>query len=432
MPISRSGGGYGPPARSTFPLGVSGRYIIDAQGAPFFIHGDTPWMIVNQLTDGQIETYLRTRSTQGVNAILIEAPGYYFTSQTPATDNVDGDDPFTVMSPVNWTLNNVFWLRVDHLVNRAKACGIFVLINPAYLGFNGDGVEGWMPDVTAASAGTLQAYGAALATRYTQGNVGWCFGGDFAGDTTQRDKQANILTGIRSVRTGDIVTGHAYRTDADAYTYWGAGGQNYAGFNLNNIYLAADGSDGYSEAETAYGRSGPLPFVMIEAGYEGSRTLAEFRRASWQSVLSGACGHFWGNNPIWGFGEPHFNGGAGAAASLASLTSTGATQMRYLRDLLVSYSWQSLVPRTGSTLVTTSLGTGTGRVCPASYTSGSTVALIYSPAVNVTLDMTHFAQGSVRVRLYDVTAGTFSAVGTFSNTGTQAVTVAAESVVVCD
>lgn len=427
--------------RDKWPLIIGSRYLQQADGAPFLVHGDTPWAIEVQLTRAQVDTYLSTRYGQGFTAILFELCEHKFSSNSPVWRNAEGNDPFSSVAAgsVTWqTPTEAYWQMVDYIIAEAKSRGMVCFVTPAYLGFGGGtgspSDEGWMGAVTAASDANLQSYGTFLGQRYGgYGNVVWVAGGDYAGTATERDKQWNIFNKIIEEDPDAIVTGHQARTNADAYTYWGAGGQGYAGFNLNSIYGAADGSDGYSEAATAYGRSGPLPFFMIEAGYEGERTLAEVRRAAYQSMLSGACGHFFGNNPIWGFGEPNFNGGAGPAASLSSLTSTGAQQMGYLKALLTAYEWHLLTPKTDTSLVSGSLGSGTGRICPASYTSeGRTVALIYSPAVDITLVMTAFAQSSVRVRLFDPTAGTYSTVGTYSNTGTQSVTVAAESVVVCD
>lgn len=49
--------GGGLPPGNMFPLAVhaSGRYLVDAQGTPFLIHGDTPWSIAVQLTDAEVD-----------------------------------------------------------------------------------------------------------------------------------------------------------------------------------------------------------------------------------------------------------------------------------------------------------------------------------------------------------------------------------------
>lgn len=417
---------------SRFPLSSAGRYLVGADGRPVFLLGDTPWSIAVQLTHAQVDQYLEARAAQGFTAILWNAIEHKFSSQTPAYRNAYGYDPFTTMTDFA-APNENYWRTVDYIVNRSRALGIVCVINPAYLGYGG-GDEGFNVEVTAESAADLQTYGAWLARRYTQGNVIWCMGGDYAGTVGERDKQWHVVTGMRTVRTSDLITAHNARTDSDAFSHW----SGYAGFNLNAIYVGISvPQESYSEAATAYGRSGPLPFVFIEGDYDSSNpaTDADLRRQAWQSVLSGACGHFFGNVPIWGFGEPVMSGGAGAAAALASGLDTTATRdVRRVHELLRGYEWHLLEPRTDTSLVTSSLGTGTARVCPA-LAKGGRFALIWVPSdQSVTVQMSAFTVSSVRARLYDPTTGAFSAVAgsPFANSGTQSITTGGERVIVLD
>jgi hypothetical protein len=397
-----------------------------------FLMGDTPWSLAVQCTHAQIDQYLSARAGQGFNAILFNAIEHYFSSQSPAYRNASGYDPFTSMTDFA-SPNENYWRTVDFIVNRAKALGIVCVINPAYLGYGG-GQEGWNTEITAESAGDLQTYGAWLARRYDQGNVIWCMGGDYAGTTGERDKQWNIVTGMRTVRTTDLVTAHNARVDSDAYSNW----SGYAGFNLNAIYVGISvPQESYTEAATAYGRSGPLPFVFMEGDYDSDNpaTDADLRRQVWQSVTSGACGHFFGNTPIWGFGEPNASGGAGAAAALASgLTTTATREYLHVGALLRAYEWDKLVPKTDTSLVSSSLSSGSSRVCPALSSDGR-FALIWVPSSQtVTVVMSAFSVSSVRARLYDPTTGAFSTVGgsPFVNSGTQGIATGGERVIVLD
>lgn len=427
------------PARATrgatpnrFPLSVSGRYLRKANGKPFIVVGDTPWTIEVQLTHAQIDEFLNHRRSVGINAILFELIEHKFSSQSPAYRNAAaGVDPFSSMSPVAWTSpTETYWRTVDYVINGALSRGIACFVCPAYLGFNG-GDEGWMSDVTAASEADLQAYGAWLARRYTQGNIVWVMGGDYAGDSTERAKQWNIVTGMRTVRTDQIITGHPTRADATAYSKW----DGYTGFNLNNAYIPTT-NIGDDRCATAYGQG--MPFVMIEGGYKGESTVtdASIRMSIWHAICSGACGAFMGENPIWGFGEPNMNGGDGAAAALASsLNSSAALQMRHFRTLVATYDVSKLVPKTDTSLVSSSLGTSgtSGRVCPALAGDGS-FALVWTPSVAVTVVMTNFRQSSVRARWYDPSDGSFTTVSgsPFSNSGSQTMTPSTDCVLVLD
>lgn len=421
------GRGVAVTAESLFPLAVSGRRLVSPTGRPFLLVGDTPWSIAVQLTHEQIDRYLDHRRAVGVNAILFNAIEHYFSSQSPAYRNASGYDPFTSMTDFA-APNDSYWRTVDHIVNGCLARGIVAMINPAYLGYTG-GSQGWTSEITAESAGDLQTYGAWLARRYTQPNVLWCFGGDYVGDATLRSKQWNIVTGMRTVRTDQVITAHTARNDRP-YSYW----NGQTGFNLNNIYVGSD-NIAHDDAASAYSES--LPFFLLEGGYEGEAgSAATIRLALYTSVLSGACGHFFGNNPIWGFGEPNASGGAGAAATLnTSLNSTAAQSMAHARRLFDGYDWSRLVPKTDTSLVSSSLGTsGTnGRVCPALDSEGL-FAMIWTPSVNLTVVMTNFRQSSVRGRWFNPSDGTWSdASGSpFANTGSQSFTAPGERVLVLD
>lgn len=424
------------PAGSIFPLSVhpSGRYLRSANGNPFFIHGDTPWSIAGQLSNAQIDTYLDDRQTKGFNTILFNAPEKYFSSQSPTYNNADGIAPFTTTSHTSASFEsmvNTYWQRVDYIVQQAKNRDILCIINPAYLGFGGgtgsSGDQGWDYHVNAATAGNLQTYGANLQTRYGEyGNVIWCLGGDYVpADVT---KQWNIATGIRSISTNVIITAHGSRA-VSAYDSW----NGQAGFNLNNIY---SDTEEYQLAATEYGRSGPMPFFLIEAQYDGGpATPADCRRQAYTSVLSGSCGHLFGNYPIWGFGEPNANGGAGPAAALTNgLTTTATSQMAYVKALFSLYRWELLQPKTDTSLVSSSLGSAGTRVCPARASDGS-FAMIWIPtSQTVTVVMSAIASSNVRARLYDTTTGSYTTVSgsPFANTGIQNIASGGERVLVLD
>lgn len=417
-----------------FPLSVhwSGRYLVDANGYPFLIHGDTPWSLVASLTDTEVDQYIDDRAAKGFTALLLQSPGLYFTNDGNTT-NADGVAPFTSMTGNwNWTLNNTYWTRVDRVINRCKARGMVVVMNPAYWGFNG-GVEGCYTQCQAQSDATLQSYGTALANRYTQGNVIWCLGGDYDGvDAAAVTKQWQIAVGIRSVRTTDIITAHG-SPGSPAYTAW----SGQTGFNLNAAY-PGDTADIYSECATEYARSGPIPFVMLEGIYEQERaspiSAAGLRRQSYQALLSGACGQFFGNSPIWHFESPNrpftYTG-----TWESNLDSTGSTQQQYVKSLFSSVRWWTLQPKTDTGLVSSSLSTGDTRICPALASDG-TFALIWVPSsqtITVVTNALTGVSGNVRIRRFNVTDGTYTTINAgVAKTSAQSVATGAEGVIVID
>jgi hypothetical protein len=422
-----------PPAEGIFPLGIhsSGRYLVDAQGAPFFVHGDTAWSLAVQLTAAEIDTYLDDRQTKGVTAILFNAIEHEFSSQSPAYRNVSGADPFTSMTDFA-APNNTYWTRVDYIVNGALSRDMLCVINPAYFGFQ-LGSQGWENEIVAESDADLQTYGAWLANRYTQGNVMWCWGGDDDGDATLRAKQRQILTGIRSVRTTDLNTFHP---TPDKHALEVVSTADYPNF-VNWSYAYEDaGEYPFAQVAQAYAASGPVPVVYFEGRYENenSAPVAMFRRMSYTSLLAGACGQFFGNSPIWHFETPFPPSPFSWSGTWESaLNSTGSTEQQYVPDLFLAYQWQKLEPRTDNSLVSSSKGGTTSPVCPALANDGS-FAMIYVPnSQTVTLVKSALAPSNLRVRLYDPTAGTYSThTASTPNTGTLNVATGGERIIVVD
>jgi hypothetical protein len=421
-----------PSAVPSFPLqiGPSRRYLIDSAGRPFLLHGDTPWSIAAQLGDADIDEYVDDRAAKGFTALLFEAPVFHFTADG-SPNNIDGIAPFTSMSGSwNWTLNDTYWQRVDRIVNRCRGHGLVCVINPAYLGYTGL-QEGCDTKLLGTPDSVLQQYGAGLARRYAQGNVIWCLGGDADPDATLRAKQWQIVAGIRTVRTTDIITAHA-APGSPAYAKW----HGQVGFNLNSAY-PGDVADVYSECLDEYARSDPMPFFMIEGIYEQERALpidaSGLRRQSYQALLSGACGQFFGNSPIWHFESPNapfsYRG-----TWWSNLNSVGSIEQAHVKKLIIDCEWWKLEPKSDTTFVVSPLGSGASRVAAAAASDG-TFGMAHVPSSQTVVFNTSAlsgVHGKVRVRLYDPTKGAYSVVGTFTTPGSLSVAVNGDRIVVLD
>ena len=303
------------------------------------------------------------------------------------------------------------------------------IINPAYLGYASGG-DGWYDAVAAASPSDLQTYGVWLANRYTQGNIIWCLGGDQ--DDSLIMRQWNIVIGMRSVRTTDIITAHALsgQTNADdAYTYWAG----MAGFNLNTVYgWPTQGYFPYTLCAQAWKRG--MPFLGFEFSYENSQgaTQQMLRQQSYGSLLSGACGQLFGNNPVWYFDAPPGRPPSGNWVTASD--SEGYASQSYVKALFAAFEWWKLVPKTNTSLVTSDLGSKAGRIYPARASDGS-FAMIYVPkGRTVSVVMSALTPGLVRARLYDPRNGKYETVAgsPFPNSSTRDFTTVGERVIVLD
>ncbi len=131
-----------------YPLKVAEgqRILLDQEGAPFLVVGDTAWSLIVQLHEADIDQYLDDRRSRGFNAIIVNLIEHKFCTDPPRTRaglapfKKDGDlsvrNPRTLISPTGSSRRH------------AIADALAVWLTPAYLGAGG-GDEGWFRDIKA-------------------------------------------------------------------------------------------------------------------------------------------------------------------------------------------------------------------------------------------------------------------------------------------
>jgi Protein of unknown function (DUF4038)/Putative collagen-binding domain of a collagenase len=424
--------------RSTrFPLSIhsSGRYLVDQWGVPFLMKGDAIWTIEVNGTNAQIDTYVASRVLLGFNTVMCECIEILYSQQSPAYNNVDGNAPFTTMSPTDFSsMVTAYWNRIDYLANQCLANGLLLLLFPAYLGFNGaNPAQGWAANVDADTDAHLNTFGTTWANRYNQANVIPIALGDQNPDSTTLGKSFQIFgsSGILGVRPAQIVTAHSQRLSS-AYAQL----STWLPFNLlNTIYCPKTGETDDLSA-TEYARtgspftSGSYPFFLIEDGYEGEsgNTVANVRKSHWTSMLSGGSGVTSSNANWWPLGCAAGGAFTGtAAAALANYYNTPGTLMRsWAFALYEQYFVQSpAVPKTDTSLVSTALGTsGTAaRTCPALGGNGQYALIWKNNTASITVVLSALSKVNLRVRWFDPSCNAFvppAEGNAFTNSGSQA------------
>jgi hypothetical protein len=366
-------------ATGMFPLKVDStkRYLLDAQGRPFLVIGDTPWDLINRLTDAEIDAYLADRRAKGINTVLVALMEHYplWTKPSHVPNNVYGDPPFTVPGDFS-TPNEAYMGHVATMLQNALDRGMLVMMTPAYAGFGG-GDQGWWVEMQANGPAKLRAFGQYVANRFAAyPNLVWVEGGDYSPtDHTLVDAIAN---GIRDVNATWLQTFHGARhTNALDWTAasW---------LTLNAIYT--DATSIVSQANSQYAKS-TMPFFLIESAYEtgpaGNGALV--RPQMYANNLSGASGCLIGYEELWPFPD----------GWQSLMNSQGADAMKFLGMLWNARSWWLLVPD------------GTGK---AAYASDGTFAFAYAAGGTVSVDLGRLAGPSVRAQWYDPTNGTYSSV----------------------
>ena len=377
-----------------FPLHVDStkHYLIDAQGNPFLVNGDTPWDLSARLTDSEIVTYLNDRQAQGINTILVELmdhTSWSLQDNPHAPNNVFGDPPFTTPGDFS-TPNEAYMAHVATMLQNALDRGMLVMITPAYAGFDG-GDQGWWVEMQANGASKLQAFGQYLANRFAAyPNIVWVEGGDYSpSDHTLIDAIAN---GIRSVNATWLQTFHGGRgTNALDYT-------TAAWLTLNDIYTDGTPSTIVAAANKEYAKSN-MPFFLVESAYEtGSAGDGGLVRPQlYANNLSGATGYLLGYEDLWPF----------PSGWQTLMNSEGAKAMQHFGQLWRARSWWLLVPD------------GTG---DAAYASDGSFGFAYAAGGSVTVNLGKVNKtASVGAQWYDPTNGTYSAVSgsPFATSGTR-------------
>jgi len=390
-----------PGAAAAFPLHTEPgkRYLVDAQGKPFLIHGDTAWSLVVQLTDAEVDQYLDDRKARGFNAILVNLIEHFFANNAP-NDKVP-NAPFTTPGSFS-TLNDAYFIRAAHIVQKAADREMLVLMTPAYLGFNG-GNEGWYQDMVASGTTALRNYGRYLGARFAAyNNIMWLNGGDFTPAPPDRIYHEAVANGIRDINTTWL---HSFHGNPGEAALDAVGSVPWLG--VNNIYTQAN--DVHTRGLAQYNNS-TMPYFLLEARYESEPNppAQQLRAQAYEALLAGATGQIFGNNPIWHFEAPNSlypYAGTPWPTWRTALDSDGSRSMQHVIALWKPRSWWLLEPSDGMIVA------GPGHAARA---NNGSFALAYVTG-NVTVQLDQLAGPNVNVlaRRYNPFTGAFTTIGTF-------------------
>ena len=464
------------PPPSIFPLTVSSnrRHLRKNDGTPFLICGDSTWSLSVNLSAADQITFLDDCVAKGITSVMFNAIEHHY-SVVKAPKDVDGNLPFTLtMNGATYTgspngtpaasgtqgqfsadayanINNqapdptqigsTYWNRVDALLSACLARNIAVFVWPMYLGFHGN-QEGWISELVVWDAvigaggftgqsfadptkSKLWNYGAWLAARWAAyPNVIWVAGGDYgSGSQSLSAGQAaavkSCIDGIKSQQPNALWTAHWDRpciSDDTAITG--------VTWDLNFAY---SGDEAAEETRRAYAVTATKPAYWGEGFYEAGLFggTAPFRKYLYWGFLGGIAGGFFGHEQLWRFDD-------GTPGTLWStlLTTQGRLDAQRQYAFFQARPWHRLVPN-GLGGIGTLITAGGGTASPqstdyvaAAATPERDLLLAYVPPAHtgsVTVDMTKLG-ATVTARWFDPTNATFTAIGTFPNTGTQAFT----------
>ena len=322
----------------------------------------------------------------------------------------DGLNPFTAVNDLS-TPNEAYFARCDQVIRAAADRGINVILNPADTG-------GFMPVLRANGVDKCRSYGRYIGNRYRDfDNIIWMSGSDFMSWRTDSDN-ALVMAIAGGIRETD--SRHIQTLQLDYFVSSSLDNTLWSGLvTLNAAYTYYPA---YAEVLEDYNRSPAVPVFLIESDYEGeSGADAErLRRQEYWSLLSGACGHVFGNAYVWPI----------TAGWKDNLDTPGVVQFGYCRALFESRPWHSLVPDQAHALVTAgygnfwaggtpSYGISQNDYAAAASTPDEKLAIVYIPTSRtITVDLARLS-GSVSAHWYDPTTGAAQSISgsPFPNSG---------------
>jgi hypothetical protein len=335
------------------------RFLVTENGDPFFWLGDTGWLLFSKLSREEAVGYLDDRRQKGFNVIQVMVVHDVMNSVNFYGDtsivNHTIDNP--LVTPGNSYEDPVqydFWDHADYIIDLAGQKGIYMALVPVW----GSNVRGGK--VTVDQAGKYAAW---LSERYKdKSNVIWLNGGDVKGSDSL-SVWNKIGKTLRKNCPGQIITFHPFgRTQSSEWFH----DAEWLDFNMfqsghrrydQETSVLSFGEDNWKYMANDYNKTPVKPSLDGEPSYESIPqglhdpsqpywTDSDVRRYAYWSVFAGGCGFTYGHNAIMQFNKPGDKSPAYGVREFwdEALDAPGASQMIFLRDLILSRSYSDRIP----------------------------------------------------------------------------------------
>jgi hypothetical protein len=390
------------------------RFLVTAEGKPFFYLGDTAWELFHRLDRADAERYLRRRAEQGFTVIQAVVLAEFDGLTEP---NPYGHLPLKDNDPTK--PNDDYFKHVDWVISKANEFGLYVGVLPTW----GDKVnKKWGKGPEIFTPANARSFGEYLGKRYQRHGVIWILGGD---RPVEKPEHLEIWKAMAAgLRAGDggthLVTYHPMGGGRSRQHFAGADDvlDFHAQQNGHNIDVpvwerlakdyAATPTKPVLEMEPLY-EGHPIDFKAKEKGHSNA---ADIRKFAYWGVISGGCGHTYGHHSVWQFyssNRPPVN--LPLVTWDVAINDPGANQMRHLRKLVESKPYLSRIP---SPEMIPDPGAGGKRVV-ATRDTERTYALIYCPASrSFAVNLEGWPRRPLRVSLFDPRTGETKDYGTLS------------------
>lgn len=414
----------------------NGRYLIQADGKPFFWMADTAWELIHRLNREEVLTYLTNAADEGFNVIqvvgLAQLDGL-------TVGNAQGDLPLHDRNPSKPAVtegNNPlvakeydYWDHADYVIDTASSLGIYVAFLPSWGEFLWNN-KGQSADVIFNESNSTD-YGQWLGKRYkNKQNIIWVLGGDRIPDSPDKlTIVRNMAGGIESEGANQLMTYHPWGQESSSKWFHH---DEWLDFNMVQSGHPWKDYPNYDFIVKDYALMPIKPTLDSEPRYEhgpinfkpsnGYFNAYDARQAAYWSVFAGGFGHTYGHNSLWQIYKPGKKAEVGATIYWQdALKATGRMQMKFLRNLMEARPMINRVP--DQSLVQNTLFSGEH----IRATRGDNYAMIYSArGTEFTVNMGKIAGKTIIAHWYSPATGVSTWVGEFNNSGTQAFTPPAQ------
>jgi len=408
------------------------RFLVYADGRPFFWLGDTAWELFHRLNREEADRYLENRARKGFTVIqavaIAELDGH-------AVPNADGHLPLVDLDPGRPAAkdgsSSVYWSHVDYIVNKAESLGMYIGFLPTWGRYWHDKTTDGKPLFTPESAA---AYGEWLGRRYKDKAVIWILGGDRPIDNPRQKEIIRAMA--RGLRKGDgglhLITFHPPGGNGSSTWFHD---EAWLDFNMRQNGHVKEFTGRYDATRTDYDRIPIKPVVDGEPLYEdhpnsfnakqlGHSLAADARRPLYWDLFSGAFGHTYGHHSVWQMWAPGREPINGPLMPwYEAIDQPGAGQMQFARRLIESRPFLTRVPDNSLILpsvpATSIPGSGVYHLA-ATRDEDFSYALIYVPAGRAFSVRTGKLSGEkLRAWWFDPRSGKAEPIGEFAKTETR-------------
>ncbi|CAN5142357.1 glycoside hydrolase family 140 protein [soil metagenome] len=396
------------------------RFLVKADGSPFFYLGDTAWELFHRLNREEADQYLQNRADKGYTVIqavvLAEIDGLN-------DPNPYGHTPLENNDPTK--PKEDYFKHVDYIVNKAAELGLHIGMLPTW----GDKLDkkNWGVGPEIFNPENARIYGEFLGKRYGGKNIIWVIGGDRNPEPEHLPVWRAMAEGVIAGAGGPdkaLMTFHPQPHSEGSSSVW-FHQDEWLDFNMfqtghcNDIPVYDMLNHDYNLKPTKPTMDGEPIYedhpVCFNAKEKGHSVPWDIRKAAYLGLFAGGHGHTYGCHSVWQMYSPKRDGiNSPVKYWFESLDLPGATQMTHVRTLIESRPMLDRIPDQ-------SLITDEGSIFTRiQATRGNDYAFIYCATgrpINVNLEK--ISGDKVKASWYDPRLGTTKEIGVFDNKGSE-------------